>query len=392
MNAFLFFIGYTDLCIPVAAMTDFFEICRVLGVTPRGTRRAGKSKDVICRFSRFSAVRVMALAAQREIALTVCKTGGVPSLWLRFIHRPGIAFGTITALVLLVAANLFVWDVDVTGCEMLTEREVKEELAEVGLSCGSFLPRLDGDAITLALRQSDSRIAYATMNLMGTVAHVQIREAEPEVTKAPNSPANLVAKKDGAVVLPLIFEGECLVQAGEYVRAGQVLASGIIDTEAGGFRVTRASGQVLARTEETITVSVPFGYHEKLLTGRVFCEIEASFFGFDGKVFKNTRNITNSCDIIQYEKKFYAGAHTLPFGFSVLQYYEYTEQATRRTATEALSLAHRELAARLATASEARTLLATTVEVVVDEDGVTLLCTAAFEEDIATVSEFSVSP
>ena len=392
MNAYLFLIGYTDLCIPVAAMTDFFEICRVLGITPRCARRTGKSEDVICRFSRFSAVRVMALAAQRELTFTVHKTGGLPALWLRFIHRPGIVLGAIAALMLLVAANLFVWDVDITGCEALTEREVEEELAALGLSCGSFLPNIDSDAITLALRHSDSRIAYATVNLLGTVAYLQIREAEPEPTRMPNSPANLVAKQDGTVLLPLIFEGECLIEVGEYVRAGQVLASGIMDSEAGGFRVTRAAGQVLARTEEKITVRVPFCYDEKVLTGRAFREIEVSFFGLSGKVFKNTGNVTNSCDIIEYEKEFYAGAHTLPFGLAVTEYYEYTEQASRRTATEALSLAHAELAARLANASETRTLLATTVEVVVDEDGVTLLCTAAFEEDIATVSEFSVSP
>ncbi|MBR2011382.1 MAG: sporulation protein YqfD [Clostridia bacterium] len=392
MNVYLFLIGYTELRVPAAAMTDFFEICRVLGISPRGAKRRRNSEDVICRLSRFSAARVMALATQREIALTVLKTGGLPALWLRFIHRPGIVFGALTALALLVAANLFVWDVDITGCEVLTEREVEEELKAVGLSRGVFLPLVDGDAIMLALRQSDSRIAYATVNLIGTVAHVQIREAEPEPTKVPHAPANLVAKQDGIVVLPLIFEGECLVEVGEYVRAGQVLASGILDSESGGFRVTRAAGRVLARTEETIAVSVPFCYNEKVLTGRVFREVEVSFFGMRGKVFKNTGNVTNSCDIIVYEKEFYAGAHTLPFGLTVAEYYEYTEQAARRTATEALSLANEELAARLATASEARTLLAKTVEVVVDEEGVTLFCTAAFEEDIATVFEFSVSP
>ena len=182
MSAYLFLIGYTDICVPAAAMTDFFEICRVLGIAPRGSKRARKSEDVICRFSRFSAVRVMALAKEGGLALTVHKTGGLPALWLRFIRRPGIVLGAIVALVLLVAANLFVWDVDITGCERLTVREVKEELAAAGLSCGSFLPYLDSDAITLALRHSDSRIAYATVNLTGTVAHVQIREAEPEPT------------------------------------------------------------------------------------------------------------------------------------------------------------------------------------------------------------------
>lgn len=392
MSAYLFLLGYRDLYVEADVITDFFELCRTLEITPKNMKRVGKSEDITCRLTRFCAARLMALATEKGIPITVRKSGGLPALWLRFLRRPGIVFGTVLALALLVLAHLFVWDVEITGYETLTAQELEERLAAAGLSRGAFLPRLDSDAVTLSLRQSDARIAYATVNLVGTVAQVQIKEAEREPTPLPTAPANLVAKQDGVVLLPLVFEGECLVSVGERVRAGQVLASGIIESTAGGFRITRAAGQVLARTEEQIVVNVPFDYQEKVYTGRVFREIEVSFFGARGKVFKNTGNIANSCDIIKGEKKFSAGTHTLPLQLAFTEYYEYTAVAARHTATEALALAKAELAARLSAAAEARTLLSTTIETVVGEQGITLLCTAVFEEDIARVLEFSVSP
>ncbi len=391
MSVYFFFLGYTVLRIPAAASTDFFEICRVLGITPKGIKRVGKSEDMICRLTPFSAARVLSLAKERGVAIFTLKSGGLPTLWRRFIHRPGIVAGTVLALSVFVLAQLFVWEVEITGCEGITEQELVGELAEIGLSCGAFLPRLDADQITLALRQRDPRVGYATVNVVGTVAFVQIKEAEPLPEPVPRAPANLVAKKDGVILLPMIFEGECVVEIGERVRAGQVLASGIIESEKGGFRLTRAAGQVMARTEERITVSVPLAYEKKVYTGRVFREIELQFFGLRGKVFKNTGNTDKSCDIIISEKEFYAGARTLPLGASAVEYHEYEWQGARRTATEALLLAKEELLARLAREGETRTLLATTVETVWSDTGVALLCTAVFEEDIGGVLEFSVS-
>ena len=391
MSVYFFFIGYALLHIPASSATDFFEICRMLGVTPKGIKRIGKGEDLSCGLSGYSAARVLSLAGERGVGVSVIKHGGLPTLWRRFIRRPGIAVGTVLALSIFVLAQLFVWEVEITGCETVAKQEIEEELAEIGLMRGAFLPHLDGDRLTLDLRQKDTRIGYATVNFVGTVAFVQIKETEPLPEPVPHTPANLVAKKDGVILLPMIFEGECQVEIGERVRAGQVLASGIIESEQGGFRLTRAAGQVMARTEEKITVSVPLSYEEKVYTGRVFREIELQFFGLCGKVFKNTGNTDKSCDIIVNEKEFYAGARTLPFGVSSVEYHEYEWQSARRTATEALAHAKQELSASLAKEGETRTLLATTVETVWSDEGVTLLCTAVFEEDIGSVLEFAVS-
>lgn len=390
MSGFLWLLGYAELLVPNQDLTAFFELCRAGGITPKDMKRDEKTGELFCRIPGFLAKRIALQATEQGLFLRVARHGGLPSLLVRFLHRPALFLGTLAALFLLIMGHLVLWDIEITGNEQLQTNEVEALLSEAGLARGMLLSRLNGDEIALAVRQRDARISYVSVNLTGTVATVQIREAEQTPAPTQKTPANLVAKRDGIVTIPLVFEGECLVRAGEAVRAGQILASGVMDTDNNGIRLTRAAGQVLARTEEVFVIEIPLEYMEKSYTGRVFREIDLLFFSSRGKVFKSTGNIPSSCDIIKDEKKFHAGAHTLPVGVVQTEWREYEWVSARRSGEEALSLARDELAAVLSRESVSRTLLTRTVETVVGEDGVKLICTAIFEEDIAAVSEFSV--
>ena len=70
----------------------------------------------------------------------------------------------------------------------------------------------------------------------------------------------------------------------------------------------------------------------------------------------------------------------------------YERQAATRTAAEARELAEAQLAEQLAAESAGRTVLSKTVETVLSEGSVKLLCTVVCEENIATVREFEGIP
>lgn len=391
MSAYLFVLGYTSLLVASTDATAFFELCRAQGLTPRNVKHDKETGDISCRMPSFSARRVLAAANERGLSITPLRRGGIPELLLRLVRRPALVVGALVAFFLLLMGHFVLWDIEIIGNEGLEAQEIETLLADAGLKRGMLLPRLNEDSIALSVRQSDARISYVSVNLLGTVATVQIREAKETPEPTADSPANLVAKRDGIVTMPLIFEGECLVEPGQAVRAGQILASGVMDTENNGIRITRAAGQVLARTEEIFTVSIPFEYMERVYTGHVFREVDILFFSHNGKLFKTTGKMTGVCDIIENVRWINAGARTLPVGWVLTEYREYTEVAALRSAKETLSLANDALAALLAEQGVSRTLLKRTVETVVSEEGITLICTAIFEEDIAAVSEFSVS-
>jgi len=361
-------------------------------ISPKLLRRDEKTGDILF-FLLPRETECFACAAEVEkLAFSVQKRG-LPALLRRFLHTPGLVVGVILSLLLLFGARVVLWDVRVTGNEQIDAAELEALLAQSGLCEGAFLPALDADEITLSLRRADERVAYAALNFKGTVAHVQIREADIAPAPSVKKPANLVAKYDGVVTMPLVFEGECLVSPGDVVRAGQILASGLSDTQNHGYLITRAAGQVLARTVHTYEVRVPFSYEEKRYTGRTRHELSLFFFGRAQKVFKNTGKSIDKCDIIEKTKRFtLPTGEELPFGYALLTAAEYCTVACSRTGAQARALAKEQLSVLLAADGAGRTLLEKQLEYRVDSEGITLLCTVVCEEDIASVSEFTWNP
>ena len=380
-------LGYVQSAFSSDDATAVIESCREIGAVPLGQRREG---DRFCvQLLLRDARRLLPLLEGRGISYTVTARGGLPVNICRVLRRPFLTAGIVLALALLTISRLFLWEVTVEGLSDVSEAEIREALAAEGIRRGAFIPALDTEAVALSLRESDARIAYISLNRQGTVLSAAVREAVVTPPPTPTAPANLVAAKDGVVTLPLIFEGQAVVREGDAVRAGDLLATGVMDTDNNGIRLTRAAGFVMARTEEVLTVTVPFSYTLRVPTGRVRYEFFLNFFDTERKVFKNSGNLSGGCDIIEKIKRVRAwNGRELPIGWRLLTYTEYTEVAATRTAREALAAAQEALTVRLAEASATRVLLSRTVETVVSDTGITLVCTAVFEEDIARVAEF----
>lgn len=388
---FSFLCGEYRYAVPAEKAAFLADLCRVRGIFLFREKHDGAGNFLFsCR--AFAVKRL--LPACRAVGLEPQEISrrGVPVLISGILHRPGLVAGAMAALLLLCLSPLFLWDIEITGNEALSVAEIEEELALAGLSRGTFLPKADTDRVAGELRRADARLSYVTVNLRGTVARVQVREAKTAPEKTSPAPAHLIAAKDGVVTLPLIFEGRCLVREGEIVRAGQLLASGLIASENNGTRITRAAGQVLAKTEREITVFVPYCYEVRSPLPREGVEVTLLFFGKSQKLLKTTGNRTDICDIIINNNRWILpGGRALPFGVFETRTVFYTLMPAKRTPGEALTLAQQELAAALADLATDGTVLGKTTRVTANEEGITLSCTVTLEENIAVLSEFAVS-
>lgn len=388
---FSFLCGEYRYSVPAGRAAFLTDLCRARGILLFRGEHDGKGNYLFsCR--AFAAKRLLAACQAVGLAPQEVSGRGVPVLLGKILRRPGLVAGAVAALLLLCLSPLFLWDIEITGNETLSVAEIEEELALAGLSRGAFLPRTDTDRVAGELRLADARLSYVTVNLRGTVARVQVRETKTTPSETAPVPAHLVATKDGVVTLPLVFEGQCLVREGEIVRAGQLLASGLIGSENNGTRVTRAAGQVLAKTEHEITVNVPYCYEIRTPLPREGREVTLTFFGKTQKLFKTTGNATDTCDIIINNNRWILpGGRALPFCLFDTKTVFYTLTQAKRTPGEALELARAELSAALADFSVGGTLLSTATEVTAGEEGITLLCTVVLEENIAAPLEFALT-
>ncbi len=392
MNLFYFLFGYRTFYANEKNCLPLLNLCME---REYAYDAFSAEEDGGVRFScdELTARRLMRRARERGICLAVLRCGGVPHALWRYRRRAGMALGLLLGALLIWLSGRYVWDVRVTGNERLTDGEVCAILRENGFGVGSRLSELDAAALENRILIATDRIAWISLYMDGTVARVQIRENEMPPPDESKKPANLVAICDGQIESLLLYRGNCLVKVGQAVRAGDLLVSGLYDSENVGFYATRAAGEVQARVWETFRIEIPLSYEQRVSGEEMLGRITLDFFDFSLKIFENSRNSNASCDIIEDRKPWEPlGIENVPISVRIERVTPYTIVHATRTQEEALSLAYEELSRTLAARTEWSQLLERRVETRLTDSALILDCTVLCVKNIARQVEFEIVP
>ena len=371
-----------NLCLRQRLQYRHFEWCEDGGIRFCCTPRAARQFLSLCR--------------QEGIAAEIVAYRGLPAFLKRISARSGLVVGGVFALFLIVLSGLFVWDVQVEGNVNLTDDEIVDALRACGFGVGSYLPTLQVREVENRVLMASERIGWLSINIDGTVARVQViehieGENEGDGDAAHTRPANLVAVRDGQIEYCELYRGNAVVSAGQAVKAGELLVSGVYDSQTEGFRWTRAAGRVMARTERTVRVEIPLSYEEKVYEDAVLQQIEIYFFNFSHKIFKNSRNSDLLWDIIEYNYSLgKLGGKRLPISVTRTDARPYHTVTAERTQDEALELCYSELSRQLAALSGEVQLLQKDIVTEIGERSVVLTCTLICIENIAVQQEFEI--
>ena len=391
MNPILLLLGYARIASDALNATRLLNLCLEFSF-PFHAFRGEEDGSISFACPMMTARKLLRLAKERGIALTVERRGGIPMILAKRGKRYGLMLGGLCGVILLFLSGRFVWDVRVSGNETLTAEQVLAELRACGFGVGSSLRDFHaGELENRVLLASDS-LSWISIYMDGTVAMVQVLENTPPPADSPKKPANLIASADGQIESVELLRGDCVVKVGQAVRAGDLLVSGVYDSQTVGVRYTRAAGRILARTERVYEIEIPLVTTEKTYTTEKKSAIWLNFFQKKLKIFKSTGNHTGSCDIIKMEKHFsFLGLESLPVFLSVEICKCYEETEVQRTPEEALELAYEALASELGALSRDTQLLRKDIKTTISEDSLILECVVCCIENIAVQSEFEVT-
>ena len=390
MNLSYFFLGTVTVSVDYDNITPLLNICMQKSIPYSGFRALRDRVILRLRISEFNKLKTEADA--RGISYTVEKRSGLPFILGKYKYRAGLMLGLVLSAVLVFASHQFVWDIRVTGNEQMTSSEIIAILEGYGFSVGSYIPSANTDRLENKILIDSDKISWLSINIVGTVANVEVREREVAQSQSTaTSPANLVAKKSGIIEEVRVFRGKVVVGAGKYVEKGELLVSGLYDSTQEGFRYTRASGQIYARTVEEFYIEIPYKYEGKAYTGEIYCNKYLNFFDFSMNISKKSGNegvFYDKIDIVEDCSIF--GVIDTPFSVKTERYLEYKTVSLTRTPKEAEELAYFSLEERLAMLAEDTVLIKKTVTPMVREDRFILHCVIVLIEDIAKTVEFEV--
>lgn len=296
--------------------------------------------------SQVSAKRALALCHSSGIEARSVLLSGLPYYFARLLSRPGIIAGLVAALLILGVGSSVLWDVRVEDNEFIAQDEVKALLAEYGVKPGARISSLDVGDIQTRIERDSKDIAWISVNVIGTVAYVEViaEIKEPTADDAAGDGVNLVAARDGVIVGYELIAGEPTVEIGRTVRKGELIASGLYDSERFGFRATHAMGSVFARTEYLFEAEIPYAYTVREAEKSEISEISIIFFSFRQKFFKKGGFSGTKYDKIYSDIYIYSsGDVTVPIGLSVVRVPIFSESEAKRTSAEAVDIAYFEI-------------------------------------------------
>ena len=310
MSVISWLLGYTELALDDANTARFLNLCGRLGLPYRPCRSCGGQEEALTlRFRLADERRLLAACQTHGVEVRVARRGGLPCLIGRYRRRVGLLVGFLLGAMLVFLASHVVWDVRIEVADGEPMPMLREQLAQSGLSVGTWIPTLESDTVESRLLVGTDQVAWVSVNLRGTVAYVQVRRLLRPESAVTHEPSNLVATCDGVIDSVKLISGKVVVEPGELVRRGQLLVSGVRDSSTMGYVVGAAQGEVLARVHETICVQVERVQQQKVYVGRENGQKSLLFFGKNIKLSKNTTTNGQSCDII---KKM--DIYTLPSG------------------------------------------------------------------------------
>lgn len=222
-----------------------------------------------CRVSRRDFANLRQAAEKLDCTLMVTDREGVPFFLRRFRHRQTLLVGLVGCGLALFLGSFFIWDFRIEGNQTVPTERILRSLEKNGVGIGAFGLSLDGEDIRNHVLLDIPELCWVAVNVSGCRANVQVREraAAPELMDE-RTPSNVVARRAGLVLKVRAMDGVTCALPGSAVTQGQLLISGVEDTETFGARVLAGMGSVQARTWYTLTTHIPLTVPEKQYTGK----------------------------------------------------------------------------------------------------------------------------
>lgn len=330
ISGFLF--GFVTIVAESIFPERFINLCTKNGIRLKNIKRRDKTHIVADTGIR-EFKKIHKNVPKPNCKIHIEKKHGLPFFMHRYRKRKMLAGGAILFFVFLYAMTRFVWIIQITGNETVSDKEIAEAAKRAGLRAGMYVNSVNSEEIQSYLMTNMEKLKFVSVNRAGTVVYIDVRERENirehfDIT----TPTNIIAAESGVIEKMLVQSGTAAVSKGDIVYKGQLLVSGAGDNKALGIKYSRSDAEIMARVWHEKTLELPFYKTEKQETGRVKNKRKLKIFGFSLNLFIKNKILFEKYDILSYTSYISLGeGKIIPIGIETTQYREYTQKRTELT-------------------------------------------------------------
>lgn len=240
-------------------------------------------------------------ARRSNVRLRIVKKRGLPFILFRYRKRSGILAGTVIFFVILWVLSTFIWSVEVSGNATVKSEDIIKILSDYNIKSGALNFMCNRADAELNIQNEFPQITWVEIQIKGSKAIVTVKEGviPPPVIKDSEA-CNIIAAKDGQITHLEVYEGIPMIKKGDTVRKGELIVSGVLDSQVQGVRFVHARAKVRANTITQITTEMPLVKKEITPTGKFYKRYRLQFSNISVKLYLN-----NKIKYDQYESKEY---------------------------------------------------------------------------------------
>ena len=269
-----------------------------------------------------------------HIKYSVSELLGFAGFVYRNRKRYGVMAATLLTLIIAAFSSDRVWDVRVEVEDAALAEKIESELSGCGFRVGTSWSDTDLSKIEVDVLSKSDSISWLNINRRGTVAYISVikKDTQDEPEKKEGY-SNVVASCDAVIEEITVLRGVATVKAGDVVKKGDLLISGVIPSELGGG-FCYAEGIVIGRISDSIEVSVS-NFHEVKKTEKpkiLACKLK--IFNFSLNIFDFNKKISEECDIIENEEGVFIFKKEIPIAVYKKSAVPYQKVSVSRSAEE----------------------------------------------------------
>ena len=248
-------LGYVEFQATGGFPERFLNLCNINGITLWNVQNDGVKVKACTPIKAYRNIRKPAHKSGMKVKIT--RKRGLPFFVKYNKARVGVLIGAFVSVVLLFLSSCVLWDVEVTGNTKIKNEELLESLSGYDVRVGSIKSKIDTKSVESQLLKEYPELSWASINIFGMKAVLEVKENKdmPEIIDD-NIPMNIVAKKDGRIILVNGYSGTNVVKENDVVLSGDLLISGIKINQDGSERAVRAKGKVFAETTTNLSAEI----------------------------------------------------------------------------------------------------------------------------------------
>lgn len=324
---------------------------------------------------------------QRNIEYEEVKIKKSFAPYLRF----SLIVGALFLILSVYLSTKFVWSIQIEGNETTGDEEILTQLEELGLSTGSYIPNIACELVQNSFLKNSSSISWMSINFNGSIATIKVKEKKKEDILEKVEYSNIVAKSDGQIISLIVMDGKKMINLNDVVKKGDLLISGVVESQAEGVRYVDSNGIIKAYVQKTIDIKIPLKQIETVKTGEAFTEKSLKIFNNIIFFSRKYGNQYTKCDRIELRNSIcFFGLGNLPFEQITTKHYELEEREIIYTKAQAVDLAFAQLRTKLDLTLENAELVSKSIKTHFDGEAVYVTCYLVCIEDICEKVEFKV--